>query len=211
VIGCGYVLIAVLMGHGDAPGDAGHGGADAHGHAGDGGHAGGDAHGDASGHDHSGAMKYGVEGSGHGSATSLGQAGPSAFHFPFFSPLALATLCGSIGAYGLIALHGLGVSETASLAVAIPAAVATAYAITYVGFRLMSGSRGSSQIRLQDFEGAPAEVITPIPAGGVGEIAAMVNGQRYAGPAREADGREVPRGAHVKVRAMVGTTFVVYK
>lgn len=193
VLGCAYVLFAVLLGHGDTPGDHADGAEGVDAHAGDHGPAG---------------KAYGVEGTGHGSATSLGQAG-HAFHFPLFSPLALATLCGSIGAYGLIALHGMGTSDTASLAVAIPAAVATAYAVTYVAFRLMAGSRGSSQIRLQDFPGADAEVITPIPAGGVGEIAALVGGQRYTGPAREAEGREVPRGARVKVQAMVGTTFVV--
>jgi len=192
------VLVAVLMGHGDAPGN-GHASADAHGHGGDGVHHGTDS------------TSYGVEASGHGSASSLGEAGHSAFHFPFFSPLALATLCGAIGAYGLIALHGLGVSETVSLALAVPAAMVTAYVVTYVGFRLMAGSRGTSQIRLQDFQGVTAEVITPIPAGGVGEIAAMVNGQRYTGPARDADGREVPRGTHVTVKAMIGTTFVVFK
>jgi hypothetical protein len=54
-------------------------------------------------------------------------------------------------------------------------------------------------------------VITPIPAGGIGEVAAIVKGQRFSGPAREQDGREVPRGAHVRVKAMVGTTLVVIK
>ena len=194
VIGCVYVLFAVLLGHGDGGGD----------------HAVAGAHGDAHGGDHGPAgQAYGVDGTGHGSASSLGEAGQAAFHFPFFSPLALATLLGSIGAYGLIALHGLGTSDALSLAVAIPAALATAYAVTYAGFRVMTSSRGSSQIRLQDFAGAAAEVITPIPAGGVGEIAVIVSGQRYNGPAREAEGRDVPRGTQVRVKAMAGTTFVV--
>jgi membrane protein implicated in regulation of membrane protease activity len=188
VIGCGYVLFSLFAGHGHF-GDTG--GADAgHGHA--------DAH-----------MDYGVGGSGHGSASASGHG--TTFHFPFFSPLALSTLFAAVGGYGLIALHGLGTSEGASLAIAVPAALATAYVITYVGWRLVSSSTGSSAIRLKHLEGAVAEVITPIPAGGIGEVAAIVDGQRFASPAREATGGAVPRGAHVRVKTMVGTTLVVTK
>jgi membrane protein implicated in regulation of membrane protease activity len=179
------------MGHGDssdgAHADAGHAGAD------------GPAH-----------VAYGVDGGGHGSA-SAEASGAGSFHFPFFSPLALATLFAAVGAYGLIALHGFGVTDTSSLAIAVPAACATAYAVSYLGWRLISGSRGSSQIRLADLAGASAEVITPIPAGGIGEVAAIVAGQRFAGPARELHGRELPRGARVTVKEMVGTNLVVVK
>ena len=57
--------------------------------------------------------------------------------------------------------------------------------------------------------GAPAEILTPIPAGGVGEAAALVQGQRFTAPARELDGNEVPRGAAVTVVRMTGSTLVV--
>ncbi len=186
VFGCGYVLVSLLLGHGDF------------GHEGD--HAGGlhEVH-----------VDYGVNHTGHGTAEA--GHGFSDFHFPFFSPLALATLLGSVGAFGLITRHGLGVSEGWSLALALPAALATTYVITYAGWRLASGSRGTSQISPRDLEGAAGEVITPIPAGGVGEVAAMVGGQRFASAAREEHGREVPRGARVTVKSMVGTTLLVSK
>lgn len=169
-------------------------------------------HGDTdSGHSHGDVhVDYGVQGGGHGKV-SAGEVGGHSFHFPLFSPLALATLFAAVGAYGLIALHGFGTSEGSSLGVAVPAAFATAYVVTYVGFRIMSASRGSSQIRIQDLPGCAAEVTTPIPAGGIGEVAALVSGQRYAGPAREEQGREVPRGAAVVVKALIGTTLVVSK
>jgi len=185
VIGCGYVLFASFMGHAtDAGGDA-------HGH---------DA-GDAGGH-------YGLDGSGHGLVKASDAAGV-AFHFPFFSPLALSTLGASVGAYGLISQFALGVEGEKSLLIAVPAALATAYVVTYASWRLVHSSRGTSAIRLQDLAGAQAEVITPIPAGGLGEVAAMVGSQRFTAPAREAEGREVARGAAVKVLRMVGTTLVV--
>jgi membrane protein implicated in regulation of membrane protease activity len=199
VIGCGYVLISMFLGHFGSM-DGGDG---ADGHAAD--HGGDFADGHAGDH---GGMDYGVDGHGHGDiSTSAGALG--SFHFPFFSPLALATTFGAIGAYGLIAQFGLRVSNRMSLVVAIPAACATAYLVTYVSWRLAASSVGSSQIRIRELRGASAEVVTPIPASGVGEIAAVVSGQRYTGPAREANGRAVPRGAHVTVKNLVGTTLIV--
>jgi membrane protein implicated in regulation of membrane protease activity len=195
VLGSGYVLLSLLLGHGHFD-DAG--GAHA-GHAGHGGH---DTH---TSETH---MSYGVKGEGRGASGGT-SGGAHVFHFPFFSPLALATLFAAIGGWGLIAQHGFHVSENVSLLIAIPAAVITAYGITYAGFRLVAGSSGSSQIRASDLEGASAEVITPIPAGGMGEVAAMVNGQRYSAPARELAGKAVPRGAHVRVRSLVGATLIV--
>jgi membrane protein implicated in regulation of membrane protease activity len=186
VLGAGYLLLSVFTGHSDTGGD---------GHA-DAGHAG-DAH-----------MDYGVDAGGHASASAHGSHAAE-FHFPFFSPLALATLFACIGGYGLIALHGFRTTDATSILVAIPAAVVTAYLVTYAGWRIVGSSRGSSQIRLQDLAGAHAEVITPIPKGGLGEVAALVGGQRYTAPAREAQGREVPRGAQVKVLKMVGSTLLV--
>jgi membrane protein implicated in regulation of membrane protease activity len=186
-LGCGYIVVSIILGH------VGH-------DAGDGfsGHS---AHG-------SDQVTYGVEGHGHGSASADGD-GSAVFHFPFFSPLAVAMLFASIGAFGLIAKYGLRVGDSASLAIALPAALLTAYIVTYIGWRLVVGSRGTSTIRLADLRGAAAEVTTPIPAGGVGEVAAVVQGQRYNSAAREADGKPVPRGARVTVREMVGTTLVV--
>jgi membrane protein implicated in regulation of membrane protease activity len=187
VLGAGYLLFSVFLGHSDFGGE-GHGDAGPHG---------GDAH-----------MDYGVDASGHASASAHAPHAAE-FHFPFFSPLALATLFACIGGYGLIALYGFRTSDASSILAAIPAAVATAYLITYAGWRIVGSSRGSSQIRLQDLAGAHAEVITPIPKDGLGEVAALVGGQRYTAPAREAHGREVPRGAQVTVLKMVGSTLLV--
>ena len=183
LLGCGYIIVSALIGHTtDAPG-----GHDATGHA------------DAA---------YGVDGNGHGSASA--EAGhDAAFHFPFFSPLALAALCGSMGAWGLIAKFGIRVSDRTSLLIAIPAAFVTAYIITYAGHQLITTSRGSSAIRVHQFSGLDAEVITSIPEGGVGEAATIIDGQRFTSAAREVDGRAVARGTNVKVVRMAGGTMTV--
>jgi hypothetical protein len=194
VVGSLYLLFSLVMGHLDA-GPAGEAGAgDAAGH-GDG------AHGDA-------VHAYGVHGEGHGAVTASDAAAGS-FHFPFFSPLALSTVLACVGAYGLIGLYAFDLSPNASLGVALPLALATTYAVTYAGWRLMATSRGTSTHRLDTVRGAVAEIITPIPEGGVGEVAVVVGGQRLTGPAREAKGRPVPRGANPVVEGMVGSTFIV--
>jgi membrane protein implicated in regulation of membrane protease activity len=190
VLGAGYVLFAALLGHlADA-------------------FDGGTSHGEAGQASDGDAGAYGLGHEGHGATHATG-VDASAFHFPFFSPLALATLFGSLGAWGLITKYGVGVRDAASLALSIPLAVGTAYLVTYAAWRLVRGSQGTSAIRLADLVGAAAEVLTPIPAGGAGEVAATVAGQRFTGPAREAQGREVGRGASVTVVRVVGATLVV--
>lgn len=191
VVGTGYLLVSVLLGQldfGDGDGDG----------------DGGDGHGEGE----SESSSYGLDGSGHGTATA-DAGGGAAFHFPLFSPRALATLLASIGGFGLIGLHGFHLEGHGSLLLALPAALVTTYAITYVSWRVMRGSQGTSMIRLHELSGALAEVTTPIPAGGLGEVAAMVSGQRYSSSAREEDGKEVPRGTLVTVVNMVGSTLVV--
>jgi membrane protein implicated in regulation of membrane protease activity len=183
-LGCGYVLLSGFLGH---VGDAGGGG-----HV-----AGGDAH-----------SHYGVDGSGHG-AVHAGEPGAAAFHFPLFSPLALATFIGALGAFGLIARLGVGLGDWQSLVVAVPAAALTAYLASYAGWRIFAGASASSAIRMEDIPGARGEVLTPIPAGGMGEVAVLVDGQRFTSAAREVEGREVPRGTNVTVVRMVGSTLLV--
>jgi membrane protein implicated in regulation of membrane protease activity len=181
LIGCGYVLASVLMGHGT---DVAAGG----------------------GHVADPSVDYGAGGHGEAHASDVAHA---EFHFPLFSPLALATLFASLGAWGLIAKHGFDVTDGQSLAIALPAALGTAYAVTYVTFKLIQSSQGTTAIRNADIVGARAEVITPIPAGGMGEVAALVGGQRFTAPAREAKGGAVARGTFVKVMQSVGSTLVV--
>jgi hypothetical protein len=203
-LGCLYVVLAAFLGHtadvgGHDSSDAGGGGhaADASGHSSAaGGHSSVAGHGDTA---------YGA--GGHGGVHATAPAAAS-FHFPFFSPLALATVVAAIGGYGLIAKAALGAGDGASLAMAVPAAVLTAYGVTYVGWRLVSGSTSSSLIRLEDLAGGAAEVTVPIPAGGVGEAMAIAGGQRYAAPAREVAGLAVARGATVTIVA-AGPTLVV--
>jgi len=131
------------------------------------------------------------------------------FQFPLLSPSGLGALAGSLGAFGLIARFGLGLSDWPSLMVALPLALLFTYAATYAAWRVLVGSSTTSTIAAADLVGAEAEIVTPIPAGGVGEAAAFVRGQRYTAPAREVDGLDVPRGAVVSVVRLAGATLYV--
>ena len=70
-------------------------------------------------------------------------------------------------------------------------------------------SIGSSEIRTRELVGAVGEVVTPIPAGGVGEVALIVGGQRFTNAAREVNGGDIPRGASIVVRQIGGATLLV--
>jgi membrane protein implicated in regulation of membrane protease activity len=206
-LGCLYVLLAAFLGHASDAGSGAHdsgGGGGADGHA-----AGGDlaGHGGHAAHDRSAAPPA-LAAAGHPAAHAASP--PAArFRFPLLSPLALATVVAAIGAWGLIAKFGFGAGDGASLALALPAAALTAYGVTWVGWRLVSGSRGTSMIYREDLVGALAEVTVPIPPGGVGEAQADTGGQRYAAPAREVNGAEVARGATVVVLDASGPTLLV--
>jgi membrane protein implicated in regulation of membrane protease activity len=220
-LGCLYVLLAAFLGHATDAG-AGH---DAGAAAAAGGHAaaGGDfaGHTGLSGHSgHAGPGDHGghADRAGHGATPGDAAGHPGAhaasppagrFRFPWLSPLAMATIVASLGAWGLIAKVGLGAGDGASLALALPAAALTAYGVTWIGWRLVSGSRGTSLIYREDLVGALAEITVPIPPGGVGEAATDAGGQRYTAPAREVNGAEVARGATVVVLQASGTTLLV--
>jgi hypothetical protein len=57
--------------------------------------------------------------------------------------------------------------------------------------------------------GSDATIITPIPQGGVGEIAYVQGGTRYTAPARSESGAAIGNGQTVRIHRIVGTQFYV--
>lgn len=135
--------------------------------------------------------------------------GGDAFHFPIFSPTTIATYAGAIGAIGLIGTQGVGLPDAISAAIALVGGFVFTYGLTYAAWRLLQSSTGTQVVTPADLVGKPAEVITPIPEGGVGEVVVLVRGQRHAGTARSADGSAIPRGASVSVTRVAGATLIV--
>ena len=105
---------------------------------------------------------------------------------------------------------GLRLADGPSLLFAVPAALVVTYLVTWATWRVaIELASGRARSAPSASSGVPAEILTPIPAGGVGEAAALVDGQRFAGPAREVDGREVARGTPVTVVRLSGSTLIV--
>ena len=69
--------------------------------------------------------------------------------------------------------------------------------------------QGSSEVTLRDVLGARAEVITPIPDGGLGEIAFVAQGARVTMTARSVEPGPLPRGATVVIDDRVGSVASV--
>jgi len=85
--------------------------------------------------------------------------------------------------------------------------------MSFVAFLLFNWmfqkTQSSSELRVASLIGQVASIITPIPAGGVGEIAYVQGGTRYTAPARTESGSAVPAGKPVRITRVVGTQYYV--
>jgi hypothetical protein len=106
-------------------------------------------------------------------------------------------------------MKGFGLSGLASTFVALGFAGAMGAAIFYGIVKFMYGSQSNSVFSLEDLVGYEAEVITSVPAKGLGEIAYTVKGVRGTLSARSLEGTEIRRGAVVIIREIAGNAAVV--
>ena len=75
--------------------------------------------------------------------------------------------------------------------------------------KFMYGSQSNSTYSQSDIIGIEAEVITPVPEKGLGEIAYTINGVRYNIPAKSAFSSSIGRGSTVKIKDVSGNIAVV--
>jgi membrane protein implicated in regulation of membrane protease activity len=127
-----------------------------------------------------------------------------------FNPTLISCFIASFGGLGII-FHEIPATRPDYLSV--PMALVGAFGIAAVLFYLLRAlfraTQGSSESKLVDVIGLVAEVITPIPEKGVGEIAYVQKGARYSAPAREQSGEPVPNGRPVKIVRIAGSQFYV--
>jgi membrane protein implicated in regulation of membrane protease activity len=153
---------------------------------------------DASGH-------AGAEG--HAAGHDAGDSN-SGMHMSPTNPVVIAIFLVSFGGTGLASMQLLG-WKVASLAIAAPSGFVMG-AMTFAIFnKLFSITQGSSDPSEQEIIGRGAEVITPIPENGLGEIAYTRRGSRFTAPARTESGTAVAKQALVTVTRIVGHTFYV--
>ena len=151
------------------------------------------------------AAPHGDAHAGHGDAGSHGMPGVSAL-----SPTAIGTFVTAFGAFGLV-FSKIEMTGSAWLSVPLAAVcgLGVAALVVVVFNKIFRATQSSSEGRVAELFGTSATVITPIAAGGVGEIAYVQGGTRYTAAARALDEREIPNGAKVRIVRTAGSQFYV--
>jgi len=130
-------------------------------------------------------------------------------HFSPFSPLTMATFISSFGAVGLIGLKGFNLQPFTSAVVSGIISAILSVGVYLLFYKFFILSQASSVLENEDMIGIDAEIITPIPANGLGEIAYHVGGSRHTSPAKTEDGKPISRGIPVKIIKLAGSTCYV--
>jgi membrane protein implicated in regulation of membrane protease activity len=197
VVGAGYVVIAFLLGQFGGAGE-GHdlGGADHD--------IGGGGHEIAAPADH-GDLGGGHEVPGHAHADHV--VGPRVFG-PL-SPLIVAIFLCCFGLFGWGSLQPPLSLGRLSLAPALGLSLLVAWLLIWTFNRIFARAERTSAPSAYEIIGLEAEVITPVPSGGLGEVAYTVRGARYSGPARSVSGQGLPRGQRVIIRRREGAVLYV--
>jgi membrane protein implicated in regulation of membrane protease activity len=128
---------------------------------------------------------------------------------PSLSPITIASFVTAFGAFGIFATQGFSASAGVSVLIAAVGAFIVAIISHFAYFYLLVKPQGSSEVTQSDIMGATAEVTTPIPIGGLGEVAFVARGGRVSYPARSLDRVALPRGTTVTIVEMVGSVVAV--
>lgn len=120
------------------------------------------------------------------------------------SMLAIASFISSFGAFGLIAATLLGTGAVLSFVLALAGGILIGIA-AQVFFLYILSPTISSEVRQTRLIGQVAEITTPIPPNGVGQIAFVAQGSRVTYSARATDEtRTLERGTPVRIERIVG-------
>ena len=128
---------------------------------------------------------------------------------PSLSPVTIASFVTSFGSFGLIAVYLFNVPDKISLLWASGGGLMVAVIAHFAFGYFLIAPQGSSEVTARDIIGLTAEVITPIPTDGVGQIAFVAQGRRVTFSARSAGGASVPKGTFVLIQSFTGSVAVV--
>ena len=98
-------------------------------------------------------------------------------------------------------LPGLGLATASGLVLA-----GAAFLVLDLIFKQ---TQAGAEFEPSEVVGREAEVITPIPENGTGEVTYLVRGQREQSAARSCDGSAIPRGRLVVIEKVLGSTVHV--
>ena len=127
-----------------------------------------------------------------------------------FSPTVIASFITSAGGLGMIFSK---IELTKPLWISLPLSLIGGFIIAagvlFVFNAIFNQVQSSSESRVASLIGHCATIITPIPAGGVGEIAYVQAGTRYTAPARASENGALDKGKTVYIVRIVGPEFYV--
>jgi len=129
--------------------------------------------------------------------------------FSPLSPVIIATFLAVFGGSGYIYIRIFGVDETLSLLPALATAFVVGGALFLVFDYIFKNVQGGIDLNISSLIGREAEVRTPIPADGMGEIHYVTSGGRATSPARSATGQAIPKNSIVVISKIVGNVFLV--
>jgi len=128
---------------------------------------------------------------------------------PSLSPITIASFVTAFGSFGLIAVYLFNVPDKFSLLWAGGGGLVVAIIAHFAFGYFLIAPQGSSEVTARDIIGLTAEVITPIRADDVGQVAFVAQGRRVTFSARSAGGVPVPKGTLVSIGSFTGSVAVV--
>jgi hypothetical protein len=124
-----------------------------------------------------------------------------------FSVRIMASFLTAFGVGGVLARYN-GLSHVVASGVGIVAgAIMSGLVLQFA--KILYSQQASSELHMQTLVGTSAEVSVGIPAGGVGQIALNVGGERSEHVARSADGGALSRGAAVVITGLGADSVIV--
>jgi hypothetical protein len=141
--------------------------------------------------------------------TGPGVSGHPDVQVPSLSPITIASFVTAFGAFGLIGPGLFDANARGSLVWAAVGGLVVAVLAHFAFGYFLIAPQGSSEVKLKDIVGIVAEVITPIPADSVGEVAFVAQGGRMTYTAKSATGTPIARGITVVIEKVIGGVAVV--
>jgi membrane protein implicated in regulation of membrane protease activity len=124
-----------------------------------------------------------------------------------FSVRIMASFLTAFGVGGVVARY-YDLPHPAASGIGVAAGIVMS-GIVYQFAKILYSQQASSELKMPSLVGKTAEVSVGIPAGGVGQVALTVGGERSEHIARAAGGAAVPRGTEVVITALRGDSVIV--
>ncbi|MCI0711301.1 MAG: hypothetical protein L0154_14185 [Chloroflexi bacterium] len=123
------------------------------------------------------------------------------------SLLAVSAFVASFGAFGLTSI-GFGATPLGSFAIAALGGFVFG-GLGQAFFVYILSPTTSAIVNQSRLTGLTAEVTTPVPENGVGQISMVVQGSRINYSARAYDNQPLPRGTEVRIEKIIGSVATV--